>query len=192
MKTVARIASTVAFLLLATHLVGVGVAAADQHDKRVLDGAGKWSFGRIDLSLDPGASAEVRYQPDVSRLELTVLTGAARIVVSARYLVLIENLEGDLEIRLASGRVVNVEPGRTEIVGQALVDDPGQIVVLSGLRAVVTVLDDSPAARLAGIVTQFGGEFHGDSGTRPVDPRPEGDSEETVSPTQLRRFGARF
>jgi hypothetical protein len=59
--------------------------------------------------------------------------GEARIVTSARNLVLVESSEGRVEILLPNGRLIVVEPGKAEIVGRALIDDPGTITIrLSG------------------------------------------------------------
>jgi hypothetical protein len=46
---------------------------------------------------------------------------------------MVENSQGRVEILLPNGRLVIVEPGRAEIVGRTLGDDPGNITIrLSG------------------------------------------------------------
>lgn len=157
-----------------------------------VQGPGKWTFGRLDVALDKGASSQVEYQPDTHRLVLKTLAGEARVIISARYLILVENVEGTVAIHLPVGRVLNVEPGRSEIVGRALVDDPGQLIIRIASTVAITVLEDLPAARLAGVQTPPGGEFHGDAPIRPFTPRPEGDSTLPVSPSLLRKFGRQF
>jgi hypothetical protein len=95
-------------------------------------------YGPLKVILAPRATAEVRYQPNALQLSLRTKQGETRILTSARNLVMIENRGGKIEVKLPSGRVINVEPGRTEIVGQALLDDPGQIIIrLSGLGPLV-------------------------------------------------------
>ena len=83
--------------------------------------------------LGQGASAETAFQPDASKLAVKTLVGEARIVTSAKNLILVESSEGRVEILLPNGRLIVVEPGKAEIVGRALVDDPGNITIrLSG------------------------------------------------------------
>ena len=74
-------------------------------------------------------------------------------MVSARYLILIENQEGTVEVTLPTGRRVKIEPGRSDIVGRALVDDPGTISIRIASTAVINVLEGVPAAALSGQVT---------------------------------------
>jgi hypothetical protein len=106
---------------------------AAEDEKRIINGPSKTSFGGMELVLGAGASAETAFQPDASKLIVRTLVGEARIVTSARNLILVENTEGRVEILLPNGRVINVEPGKTEIVGRSLVDDPGNITIrLSG------------------------------------------------------------
>ena len=101
--------------------------------KRIINGPSTTSFGGLQLVLGQGASAETQFQPDASKLTVKTLVGEARIVTSARNLILVENTEGRIEILLPNGRVIVVEPGKAEIVGRALVDDPGNITIrLSG------------------------------------------------------------
>ena len=108
-------------------------AWAAEDEKRIVNGPSKTSFGGLQLVLGPGASAETQFQPDASRLAVKTMVGEARIVTSAKNLVLVENSEGRVEILLPNGRVVVVEPGKSEIVGSTLGDDPGNITIrLSG------------------------------------------------------------
>ena len=112
--------------------------------------------------LGQGASAEAKFQPDASKLTVKTLVGEARVITSAKNLILVENTEGRTEILLPNGRLIIVEPGKAEIVGRALVDDPGNITIrLSGTGPIaqaggatpafatssvdVTVLDSRPA-----------------------------------------------
>jgi len=118
-----------AFLVAA----GTGAWAASEDEKRIINGPSKTSFGGLQLVLGQGASAEIKFQPDASKLTVKTLVGKARIVTSARNLILVESTEGRIEILLPNGRVIVVEPGKAEIVGRTLVDDPGNIVIrLSG------------------------------------------------------------
>jgi hypothetical protein len=111
----------------------VGAGAAGEDEKRVINGPSKTSFGGLQLVLGQGASAETKFQPDSSKLTVKTLVGEARIITSAKNLILVENTEGRTEILLPNGRLIVVEPGKAEIVGRALVDDPGNITIrLSG------------------------------------------------------------
>jgi len=159
---------------------GPSLAQQNESEKKVYNGPTKVSFGRLDLVLAPGASSEVQYQPDASRLVVKTLAKDARVVTSARYLILLENVEGTMEARLATGRTIRIEPGKSDIVGRALVDDPGQIVVRLASTGVVTVLDDVPAAAISGVVTVPS------IAPRPSNPRPESSF---VSPSGLQGFG---
>jgi hypothetical protein len=106
---------------------------AAEDEKRVVNGPSRTSFGALELVLGQGASSEVAYQPDASKLIVKTLVGEARIVTSARNLILVESAEGRVEIVLPNGRLIVVEPGKAEIVGRALVDEPGNITIrLSG------------------------------------------------------------
>jgi len=108
-------------------------AWAAEDEKRIVNGPSKTSFGGLELVLGQGASAETSYQPDQSSLVVKTLVGEARVVTSARNLILVENSQGRVEILLPNGRLIVVEPERVEIVGRALGDDPGVITVrLSG------------------------------------------------------------
>ena len=51
---------------------------------------------------------------------LKTLVGEARIVTSAKNLILVESTEGRVEILLPNGRLIVVEPGKAEIVGRAV------------------------------------------------------------------------
>jgi hypothetical protein len=121
--------------LLGAFIVTAGSStwAAEEDQKRIVNGPSRTSFGGLELILGQGASAETAFQPDASRLLVKTLVGEARIVTSAGNLILVENNEGRMEILLPNGRVIIVEPGKAEIVGRALVDDPGTITIrLSG------------------------------------------------------------
>lgn len=112
---------------------GTGAWAAGEDVKRIINGPSKTSFGGLELVLGQGASAETKFQPDASKLTVKTLVGEARIITSAKNLILVENTEGRTEILLPNGRLIVVEPGKAEIVGRALVDDPGNITIrLSG------------------------------------------------------------
>jgi hypothetical protein len=125
-------------------------------EKKVYNGPLKQTFGQLDLLLGPGASSEIEYQPDQSRLTVRTLSREARIVTSARYLVLVENQEGTVEVTLPTGRTIAIEPGKSDIVGRALVDDPGAISIRIASTANITVLENLPAAALSGQVTTPG------------------------------------
>jgi len=163
---------TLAFVLAGAVLMAIaapGWAQQSNGEKRVVKGPSKTSFGRLDVVLPEGTSSEVEYQPDASRLVVRTLAGEARIITSAQYLVLVEAVRGKVEVLLSTGRVIAVEPGKAEIVGRALVDDPGQIVIrLSGIgplaqaggpfpagssEVVATVLEGLPATAL-GVVQE--------------------------------------
>jgi hypothetical protein len=120
--------------LLAALIVAVGSAAgAAEDEKRIINGPSKTSFGGLELVLGQGSSAETAFQPDASKLSVKTLVGEARIVTSAKNLILVESSEGRVEILLPNGRLISVEAGKAEIVGRALVDDPGNITIrLSG------------------------------------------------------------
>jgi len=160
-------------------------AADEENEKKVINGPSKTSFGALQLILGQGASAETAFQPDASRIVVKTLVGEARIVTSARQLILVENMGGRVDILLPNGRVVVVEPGKSEIVGRALTEDPGNITVrLSGTgpiaqsggppvtdglqtEASVTVLTPTPQGALIIQDTQ-NGPFVG--GPQPVSP----------------------
>ena len=141
-------------------------AAEDNNTKQLIRGPAEIIYGRLTVALGEGAAAEVDYQPGASRVKIKTLAAEARIVVSARYLILVENLEGTTEIRLPTGRTIMVEPGKSEIVGRALADDPGMIVVRLASEGVVTVLDETPHAMIQSTMG-----FHLDC--PPPCPRPE-------------------
>jgi hypothetical protein len=125
-------------------------------EKKIYTGPIKQTFGQLDLVLEAGATAEVQYQPDASRLTVRTIAREARVVTSARFLVLVENVEGTVEVTLPTGRRIKVEPGQSDIVGRALVDDPGTISIRIASTAHITVLEGVPAAALSGQVTTPG------------------------------------
>jgi len=130
--------------LLGAVLVAVGTSswAATEDEKRIINGPSKTSFGGLELVLGQGASAEAAFQPDSSKLIVKTITGEARIVTSAKNLILVESAEGRVEILLPNGRLIVVEPGKAEIVGRALVDDPGNITIrLSGTGPIAAAGD---------------------------------------------------
>ena len=155
---------------------------------QLITGPAKVGYGPLQLILGEGAAAETRYQPDSRQLSVKTLQGEARVVTPAKNLVMVENIGGKTEIKLPNGRLIKVEPGRTEIVGQAMVDDPGQIVIrFAGLgplalagdapvgtatQAVVTVLTGPAPALLGTIVPQI----------QSNSPRPEGTCLSPLSP----------
>ncbi len=126
-------------------------AVEDNNTKQLIRGPAEIIYGRLTVALGEGAASEVEYQPGVNRLRVKALAAEARIVVSARYLILVENLEGTAEIRLSTGRTIMVEPGKSEIVGRALTENPGMIVVRLASEGVVTVLDETPHAAIQSI-----------------------------------------
>jgi hypothetical protein len=135
-------------LLLGAFLVasGTGAWADTEDEKRIINGPSKTSFGGLQLVLGQGASAETAFQPDASKLTVKTLVGEARIVTSAKNLILVENTEGRTEILLPNGRLIVVEPGKAEIVGRALVDDPGNITIrLSGTGPIAQAGGSTPA-----------------------------------------------
>jgi hypothetical protein len=173
-------------LLGAALVVGGGATAWAQAngnaEKKVYTGPGETSFGNLQLVLGPGASAETQYEPDAYRLTVKTLTGEARVVTSARFLVLVENVEGTMEVLLPNGRKIVVEPGRSDIVGRAIVDDPGAITVRIATGR-ISVLEGVPAAALSGIVTT-------PSPVNPVTgPRPETSLSVSPSTPGSRGFG---
>jgi hypothetical protein len=136
--------------------VPMGIGAQNGGQKKVYNGPIQQSFGPLNLVLEQGASVETDFQPDANRLVVRTLAQEARVVMSARYLVLVENQEGTVEVTLPTGRRVKIEPGRSDIVGRALVDDPGTISIRIASTASITVLEGVPAAALSGQVTTPG------------------------------------
>jgi hypothetical protein len=135
--------------------VGVGVGAQNgSSQKKSYNGPIKQTFAQLDLILEQGASVETDYDPGASRLLVRTTAQEARVVTSARYLVLVENQEGTVEVTLPTGRQIKIEPGRSDIVGRAIVDDPGTISIRIASTAVITVLEGVPAAALSGQVTK--------------------------------------
>lgn len=125
-------------------LAGTTTWAAED-DKRIVNGPSKSSFGGFQLVLGQGASAEVQYQPDASKINVKTLVGEARIITSAKNLILVESDEGRVEILLPNGRVVVVEPGKAEIVGRTLGEDPGNITIrLSGTGPIAQAGNGNP------------------------------------------------
>lgn len=152
-------------------------AAEEQKDgKQIVNGPAEVTFGKMLLSVGSGASAQVRYQPDASRLTVKTLAGEARITTSARNLLLVENKEGKVQVLLTStGRVIVIESGKSEIFGRAIVNDPGQIIVTLASEVDAWVLGEGQAFPVSGDLP--GGNFG-------FSPRPEGCGR-TVSPTCL-------
>jgi hypothetical protein len=108
-----------------------------------------YAYGRLALLLRDGAIAEVDPQPGMNAVRVRSVAGvSARIAVSARYFVLVESLHGTTRILLPSRLIITVPPGKAEIVGRALRDDPGMIVIQIEAEALVTVLDDPPQAAI--------------------------------------------
>jgi hypothetical protein len=171
--------------------VGASAWAAEEEEKKIVNGPSKTSFGSLELILGQGASAETAFQPDASRLVVKTLVGEARIVTSARYLILIENSQGRVDILLPNGRLIQVEPGKSEIVGRTLTDDPGSITIrLSGTGpiaqagdplikvlqtlATINVLSFVPSAAILPIYNPLIGQFGpGGEGNPVTSPRPE-------------------
>jgi hypothetical protein len=82
-------------LLLALAVATTGSAwAASEDDKRIINGLSKTSFGGLALVLGQGASAETAFQPDASKPAVKTLVGEARIVTSARNLILVGEHRG--------------------------------------------------------------------------------------------------
>src|SRR5262245_22535488 len=163
-------------------LVGLasGALAAQEDEKRIVNGPSKTSFGGFELVLGQGASAETSFQPDTSTLVVKTLVGEARVVTSAKNLIMVENSQGRVEILLPNGRVVIVEPGRAEIVGRTLGDDPGNITIrLSGT---------GPIAQAGGpsdFVTTQAAFFLLSSGQPSLLPGDQTSSDSTRGPTPL-------
>jgi len=110
-------------------LVAATTTWAAEDEKRIVNGPSKTSFGGLELVLGQGASVEAAFQPDANKLIVRTLVGEARVVTSAKNLILVESTEGRIEILLPNGRVIQVEPGKAEIVGRTLGDDPGNITI---------------------------------------------------------------
>lgn len=166
------VSAAVCLMMVAAPGVPGDAAAADQPQERkqVLQGPTTQTFGVYNLVLDAEAAAEVAYQPESNRLSVRTLSKDARIVLSARFLVLVENLHGTMEVRLPNGRLIHVEPGKSEIVGRALADDPGQIVVRLASSGLLTALD-TPATSFIGQPIERVSGFHVDNPV--LSPRPE-------------------
>lgn len=143
--------------LLAALIIASGTSTwAAEDEKRIINGPSKTSFGGLELVLGPGASAETAFQPDASKLAVKTLVGEARIVTSAKNLILVENTEGRVEILLPNGRLIVVEPGKAEIVGRALVDDPGNITIrLSGTGPIAQLGGPSVPVMVTNMIVQI-------------------------------------
>jgi hypothetical protein len=132
---------------------------AAEDEKRIINGPSKTSFGGLELVLGQGASAETAFQPDASKLAVKTLVGEARIVTSAKNLVLVESTEGRVEILLPNTRVIVVEPGKAEIVGRTLTDDPGNITIrLSGTGPIAQAGGTAPFS-ITSVVVQIISSF---------------------------------
>jgi len=132
--------------LLGVLILAAGTTSwAAENEKRIINGPSKSSFGGFQLVLGQGASAEVQYQPDASKINIKTLVGEARVITSAKNLILVESDEGRVEILLPNGRVVVVEPGKAEIVGRTLGQDPGNITIrLSGTGPIAQAGSGNP------------------------------------------------
>jgi len=128
---------------------------AAEDEKRIINGPSKTSFGGLELVLGQGASAETAFQPDASKLSVKTLVGEARIVTSAKNLILVESTVGRVEILLPNTRVIVVEPGKAEIVGRTLADEPGNITIrLSGTGPIAQAGGTAPFS-ITGVVVQI-------------------------------------
>ncbi|MBI1892878.1 MAG: hypothetical protein HYS14_02025 [Candidatus Rokubacteria bacterium] len=124
-------------------------AAEEKDQKQVVRGPAEVTFGQMLLSLGQGASAEVAYQPEQTRLTVKTLAGEAKITTSARNLVFVENVEGKVQVLLTStGRVIVIEQGKSEIFGRAIVNDPGQIIVTVASSINMSILPPGLASPL--------------------------------------------
>ncbi len=147
-------------------------------DKKIVEGPAKVIYGSMSVVLAEGAKAEIRYQPDAKRVIVRTLVKDARVIIPAYLLIFLENAEGAMQVKLPAGRLINVEPGRTEIVGRAITDDPGQIVVRlgglgpiaqaegmppgpSGSQGSVSDMTGDIAAAVQGVIQGVGVEPHG-------------------------------
>jgi hypothetical protein len=141
--------------VLGALIVAVGTSAgAAEDEKRIINGPSRTSFGGLELLLGQGSSAETAFQPDASKLAVKTLVGEARISTSAKNLILVESTEGRVEILLPNGRLIVVDPGKAEIVGRALVDDPGNIIIrLSGTGPIAQAA--APAFTVTSVVIQI-------------------------------------
>ena len=100
--------------LLGAFIITIGTSTwAAEDEKRIINGPSRTSFGGLELVLGQGASAEAAFQPDASKLIVKTLVGEARIVTSAKNLILVENTEGRVEILLPNGRLIVVETSRS-------------------------------------------------------------------------------
>jgi hypothetical protein len=127
-----KFAPVIAAGLVLAAAVGLGAQTGGQTGNRVkktYTGPVNETIGVFQLVLERGASVEADYDPESNRLVIKTLAQEARITTSARYLLLVENQEGTVEATLPTGRVIRIEPGRADIVGRAIVEDPGTISI---------------------------------------------------------------
>ena len=133
------------WILVAGVVLALGTApvwaAEEKEQKQVVRGPAEVTFGQMLLAVGQGASAEVQYRPEQTRLTVKSLAGEARIITSARNLLFVENVEGKVQVLLTStGRIVAIDPGKSEIFGRAIVNDPGQIIVMFASRVDTWIL----------------------------------------------------
>jgi len=135
-------------------LAGAGTAwAQGNEEKKTLTGPSTTALGPWQVVLADGAKAEVEFQPDTNRIVIKTTAKDAQLITSARYLVIVENEDGTVDVTLANGRKASIKPKNVDIFGRAIVDDPGQILLLVRGSAIGTVATDIPAAALSGLVT---------------------------------------
>jgi len=127
--------------------------AQGNEEKKTLTGPSTTALGPWQVVLPDGATAQVEFQPDTNRIMIKTTSKDAQLITSARNLVIVENQDGTVEVTLANGRKVKIKPTNVDIFGRAILDDPGQILILVAGSAIGTVSTDSPAAALAGVVT---------------------------------------
>jgi hypothetical protein len=135
-------------------LAGAGpVWAQGNEEKKTLTGPSATALGPGQVLLPDGAKAEVECQPATNRMVIKTTAKDAQLITSARFLVIVENEDGTVDVTLANGRKVSVKPENVDIFGRAIVDDPGQILLFVRGSAIGTVATDIPAAALSGLVT---------------------------------------
>jgi hypothetical protein len=174
-------------LLASMILVVATTSRAAEDEKRIINGPSKSSFGGLQLVLGQGASAEVAFQPDASKLSVKTLVGEARVITSAKNLILVESEEGRVEILLPNGRVIIVEPGKAEIVGRTLGDDPGNITIrLSGTGPIAQAGSGGPgftqsaiAVTLLETTQEYQGQNQNDDNNPPGERGPSPISQNT-------------
>lgn len=169
--------------LLGALIMAVGTSTwAAEDEKRIINGPSKTSFGGLELVLGQGASAETAFQPDASKLAVKTLVGEARIITSAKNLILVESAEGRVEILLPNGRLIVVEPGKAEIVGRALVDDPGNITIRLSGTGPIAQAGAPPPFTLTSVIVQVVLSVQ-PSIIDPLDPLQDSTRGATTSPT---------